>query len=102
MNLKKLGFSQRKPKEPGVYFIRTDGHLPLAPARRLQEKWDIAYVYFLAGSYSSYNDNREAWAHWHIQTLDGLAYTWRRGIWLKGPLTPFDTGTLPTSEAAVK
>jgi hypothetical protein len=87
VNWKKRGFSQRKPREPGVYFVRTDGHLPMAPARRLQEHWDVAEIIYFAGSYTNASENRESAACWRIKTLGGLEYTWRRGTWIKGPIT---------------
>ncbi len=85
---KKLGFTQRKPKEPGVYFIRTDGHLPMAPAHRLEEHWDVAEVTFYAGDFFNPSKLKEEGAHWRIQTLNGLSYAWRQGVWLKGPIRP--------------
>ncbi len=88
MNWRKLGFTQKKPREPGVYFISTDGHLPMAPKRRDIEGWDVADVMFFAGSYTNPSDNREDSTCWMIQKLDGTSYVWRRGMWMKGPITP--------------
>jgi hypothetical protein len=85
---REAGFSQRKPREPGVYFVRTSGHLPMAPKQRLKEGWDVADVMFFAGSFTNPSDNREESACWLITQLDGCGYTWKRGMWLKGPLTP--------------
>lgn len=86
MNLRKEGFSQRRPKEPGVYFIGTDGHL--AQARRLREGWDVAHIIFYAGSFDNAFENRESAAYWMIQTLDGVCYGWEKGMWIKGPIDP--------------
>ena len=88
MNWRKHGFTQKKPSVPGVYYVATDGHLPMSPPRRLAEKWDVADVIFFAGSYSNAHENREAYAHWRISTLSGLSYSWRPGMWMKGPLSP--------------
>lgn len=88
MKWRKSGFTQAKPKTPGVYFIRTDGLLPMAPKRRIQEGWDVADVMFYAGSFTNPSDNREGVAHWLISTLDGESYRWRPGMWLKGPIEP--------------
>jgi hypothetical protein len=98
MNWRKHGFTQKKPTKPGVYFVATDGHLPMAPARRLRERWDVADVIFFAGSYTNAHDNVEANAHWRISTLGGLNYSWRPGMWLKGPITPL-AEPRPTPEA---
>jgi len=90
---KASGFTQRKPREPGVYFIRTDGHLPQAPARRLREHWEIAEIIYFAGSYTNASDNSEQGAHWRVKTLDGLSYRWSRGMWIKGPIHPVEVPT---------
>lgn len=87
---REVGFTQRKPKEPGVYFVRTDGHLPMAPKERMREHWDIADVHFYAGDYFNPSNNREGACVWRIHTLDGLSYTWRPGMWLKGPIHPVE------------
>lgn len=86
---KEAGFTQRKPKEPGVYFLKTDGHLPMWPARRLREGWDLAEVRFSAGGFGNETDNREDLAHWRVQTLGGIDRAWHAGMWLKGPIDPF-------------
>lgn len=86
---KAAGFSQRKPKEPGVYYVRTDGHLPMTPPQRLREGWDVADVMFYAGSYSNAHENREENAHWRVTTLNGLSFAWQPGMWIKGPIAPF-------------
>jgi len=103
MNWKKAGFSQRKPNEPGIYFVRTDGHLPMTPPRNLREHWDVAQVFFNAGSYNNAYENSPELAGWRIETLCGLAYVWQRGMWLKGPISPFKTSnakpTIPTTTA---
>ena len=85
---RKHGFSQRKPTRPGVYYVVTDGHLPMTPPRRIYEGWDVADVMFFAGSYSNAHDNIEEFAHWRISTLNGTSYSWRPGMWMKGPLSP--------------
>lgn len=89
MNWRKLGFTQRKPTEPGVYIVSIDRRLiPSEPPRRLLDGWDVADVIFFAGSYSNAHDNRESLAHWQITTLGGLTYGWRRGTWMRGPIKP--------------
>lgn len=93
-NWRKLGFTQRRPKDPGVYFVVTD-HKPREPAQRLRENWDIAEVRFTAGSFGYETDQREDFAHWRLKTLDGLDMAWRRGMWLKGPISPLAVPALP-------
>jgi hypothetical protein len=88
MNYRKHGFTQRKPKEPGVYFISNTGHLTLAGPRREYERWDVAEVIFFAGSYTNAHDNCEEFAHWRMKCLGGLEYAWRPGMWIKGPIRP--------------
>ena len=88
MNYRKARFTQRKPKEPGVYFVSTSGHRTLAGPRREIERWDVADVIFFAGSYTNAHDNCEDNAHWRIQTLGGLGYSWQPGMWIKGPIRP--------------
>ena len=89
MNWRKAGFTQAKPKVPGVYFVRIDGQLlPMAPKKRQVERWDVADVMFYAGSFTNPSDNREDVAHWLISTLGGESYRWRQGMWLKGPIEP--------------
>lgn len=90
MNWRKAGFSQRKPKKPGVYFIGTDGHLTMTPPQNLREHWDVAQVMFFAGSYNNAHENTEELAHWRISSLSGLDYAWRPGMWMKGPISPFE------------
>jgi len=93
LSWKKHGFSQRKPKVPGVYFIILDSgdyeavfsHDPI----HLQERWDIAEIHFHAGSYFNVYENREEFAYWNIKTLNGLDYGWKKGMWIKGPISPF-------------
>lgn len=88
MNYRKLGFTQRKPKEPGVYFVSTDGHQTLAGPQRERERWDVAEVMFFAGSYTNAHDNYESNAHWRLQTLGGVNFAWHPGMWMKGPIRP--------------
>jgi len=88
MNYRKHGFTQRKPKEPGLYFISTDGHRTMAGPRREVERWDVAEVIFFAGSYTNAYDNHEEHAHWLITSMCGLSYAWKPGMWLKGPIRP--------------
>lgn len=88
INYRKLGFTQRKPTEPGVYFISTDHARrdPIPP--REHEGWDVAEIIFLAGSYDNVYHQREEFARWHVKTLSGLEYTWGKGMWIKGPIRP--------------
>ena len=87
MNYRKAGFTQRKPKAPGVYFVsprivRHDG------PRRHREGWEVAEIHFSAGGYGNEHENREEAAHWHIKALGGLEYAWQPGMWTKGPIRP--------------
>ena len=91
MNYRKHGFTQRKPKEPGVYFVSTDGHQTKTGPNREIERWDVADIIYFAGSYGNAYHNREEYAHWRITTLGGLDYAWRRGMWIKGPIKPETT-----------
>ena len=88
MNYRKHGFTQRKPTEPGVYFVSTDGHHTLAGPRREAERWDVAEIIFYAGSYTNAHHNREDIAHWRLQTLGGIDRAWHVGMWTKGPIRP--------------
>lgn len=85
-----MGFTRNKPKEPGVYFIRTDGHLPMIPAPRIQEHWDVAEIYFYVGDTFDIARAKESAAHWRVKTLDGIEHRWREGMWIKGPIHPRD------------
>ena len=103
MNWRKHGFTQRKPREPGVYFVAGDLLKPLAPPQRLRQGWDVASVMFWAGSYTNAHDNRESVAHWRITTLNGVDYAWKPGMWLKGPISPLQpnadvTGLAPEGD----
>ena len=88
MDWRKLGFTQRKPTEPGVYFVAGNNLIPLAPAKRLRDGWDVADVIYWAGSYTNAHDNRESLAHWRIATMGGVDYAWKPGMWMKGPISP--------------
>ena len=89
MNYRQAGFTQRKPQRPGVYFVSARELRPnrVAPPRNA-EGWDVAEVIFWAGSYTNVHENTESSAHWRIKCLDGLEYPWRRGMWIKGPISP--------------
>jgi hypothetical protein len=89
MNWKKYGFSQKKPKRPGVYFIVTD-RSTLNPPQRLREGWDVCEVVFYAGSYTNMSDNVEEFAHWRIHTLGGISHAWGKGTWMKGPINALE------------
>jgi len=86
MNYKKAGFTHRKPKEPGVYFISASPVRPLECPRHIREGWTVAHIIYFAGSYSNVYDNQESAAFWQIQTLCGLCYAWKKGMWIKGPI----------------
>lgn len=82
-----VGFTQRKPREPGIYFIRLDaGHSQLTPPQNIRDGWDVAQVFFDAGSFSNAYDNREEFAHWRVESLGGICHAWRPGMWIKGPI----------------
>jgi len=91
------GFTQRKPKAPGVYFISNDFKPRTCPPR-LREGWDVAEVRFTAGSFGNEYDQREEFAHWRLQTLGGLDMAWRKGMWMKGPMSPFEAATAGVQE----
>jgi hypothetical protein len=99
---KDAGFTQRRPKEPGVYFMRTDGHRPMNPPRRLRENWEIVELRYSAGGWGNESDNREDAAHWRVNTLGGLDMAWRAGMWLKGPITPFDKSSEATAHSVAQ
>ena len=84
MNYRALGYTQHKPTEPGIYLIGCEparGHdAPL----NAQQGWDVAILYFYTNG--GYYSQREG--HWRVKSLRGLEYTWRRGMWIKGPLMP--------------
>ena len=90
MNYRKHGFTQRKPTVPGVYFISTDGIVTMYGPRREAEKWDVAEIIYYAGSYTNVHENREDRSFWQIKTLSGTSFAWRRGMWIKGPIAPYE------------
>ena len=90
-NWGKHGFSQKRPKEPGVYFIVSNELICSHNGpRRLKEHWDIAEIYFYAGSSGNVFENREYMAHWRIKYLQGIETGWKKGMWIKGPINPFN------------
>jgi hypothetical protein len=85
MNYRALGYTQRKPKEAGVYLIsceRNGFNQPL----NAQQGWDVALIYFYNGSGGHYD--RHGDGLWRIKTLRGVEYSWTAGMWIKGPLLP--------------
>jgi len=87
MDWKKYGFTQKKPKEHGVYFINSNFKMQNPPPRIL-DGWDIAEIYFSAGSLTNIYDNREDLARWHVKMLQGIEMCWHKGMWIKGPIKP--------------
>ena len=86
MNYRALGFSQRKPKVAGVYLISCErGHLG-AP-RHVRDGWDVALLYFYAGSFTCTYEQSEERSAWRVKSLRGIEYRWKPGMWIKGPLT---------------
>jgi hypothetical protein len=94
------GFTQRKPKLPGVYFI-SEEHKPRDCPPRLRAGWDVAEVRFTAGGWGNVYDQREEFAHWRVNTLGGLDMAWRKGMWMKGPLDPFKPLELAAAEVSL-
>ncbi len=91
MNYRKAGFTQRKPKAPGVYFISADAaSVPrVAPPRLREEGWDVAEIMYWAGSYDNAYRNSERHAFWQVKTLgSGVSFAWQPGMWTKGPISP--------------
>ena len=87
--LKKMGFSQKKPAKHGIYFVHPVDKTMHSPPR-IMAGWDVAEVYFYAGSFFDIYEQREDLSGWKIKTLNGFEYRWKRGIWLKGPISPGD------------
>lgn len=83
---KTWGFSQARPKKPGVYFILTDGHVTMHARRCEKECWDVCYVSWENDAFGTDEPTEDG--RWVIQTLVGISYTWRKGIYLKGPIDP--------------
>jgi len=86
---KEAGFTQRRPKDPGVYFMKNDLN-SLHPSIREAEGWDVVELRFTAGGWGNESNNREDMAHWRVSTLSGIDRAWHKGMWLKGPISPFD------------
>ena len=87
--LRTLGFTQRRPKEPGIYFVAVDEHCGRHTPHRHTEGWDVANIYFthslsVSAPYDSHGE--EGW--WCMTTLDGITKAWRKGMWTKGPISP--------------
>lgn len=87
MDYRKAGFSQRKPKQAGVYFISCETISTSHPPHTM-EGWDVAEVYFYAGSYGNVYEQSESHAAWKIKSLRGIEYYWKPGMWIKGPIAP--------------
>jgi hypothetical protein len=98
MNYRALGYTQRRPREAGVYLISCDRAGNNCGLHN-QQGWDVALLYFFAGSFdNAYVQNGEH-AHWRVKSLRGLEYAWRAGMWIKGPLLPSGTvRPLPVTE----
>ena len=79
---------RRRPKDPGVYYIKNDIKR-LHPSLREVEGWDIVELRFSAGGWGNESQNREDMAHWRVSTLSGIDRAWHKGMWLKGPISPF-------------
>ncbi len=83
---KKLGFTQARPKRPGLYFVnveREDAH----PPQFMREGWEIANVFYDASGWShNLYDNSDANAHWRISRITGIEQRWEKGMWTKGPI----------------
>lgn len=98
MPLKKLraaGFSQKRPKVPGIYYIahphdKMEPHNP----QRFKEGWDVASIFYQIDGqflgFGSYDSGAES-GIWYIETMGGVSYAWRKGMWIKGPISPFLT-----------
>ncbi len=89
MNYRKAGFTQRKPREPGVYLISAHNVAPRTAPPRLREGWDVAEIMYWAGSYDNAYRNSERNAFWQVTTLGGgVTFAWQPGMWTKGPIVP--------------
>lgn len=88
MNYRAQGFTQRKPRVPGVYFVSVSPRHGVPEPLHVRQGWDVAEVIFFAGSYSNIHEQREDSAHWRVQMLGGISCAWRPGMWLKGPISP--------------
>lgn len=94
MNYRAIGFTQRRPKVAGVYFISCENEGRLHGAR-ISEGWDVALLYYYCGSFSDVYEQGEAHAVWRIKSLRGAEYAWRPGMWIKGPITPTSSPNPP-------
>lgn len=90
MDYRKAGFTQRKPREPGVYLINAGAaHTPRTAPPRLHEGWDVAEIMYWAGSYDNVYRNNERHAFWQVTSLGaGVTFAWQPGMWTKGPIRP--------------
>jgi hypothetical protein len=79
------GFSQARPKEPGIYFVLTD--LDRTPQTdREREGWDVAHVYWNNSGWGITEPTERG--HWRMKLLSGIDRAWGKGTWLKGPINP--------------
>ena len=91
-NWRKHGFTQRKPRVAGIYFVSLEeanngrGSVP----QNQRQGWDVGQIRFAAGGSDNEYCNSEEFSHWRIETLDGVDYAWRKGMWTKGPISPFE------------
>lgn len=88
MNYRAHGFTQKKPRLPGVYLISTENHKGTSGAPRLREGWEVAELYWYAGSFFNHHEITPDRGSWRVRALDGLEYSWRKGMWIKGPMSP--------------
>ena len=85
MNYRALGYTQRKPKEAGVYLVSCERNGHNQPLHT-QQGWDVALIYFHNGSGGYYD--RHDHGLWMVKSLRGVEYAWSAGMWIKGPLLP--------------
>ena len=57
---KDAGFTQRRPKDPGVYYIKNDIKR-LHPSLREVEGWDIVELRFSAGGCGNESQKGKTW-----------------------------------------
>ena len=87
MNYRAYGFTQRRPRVAGVYLISCEpgggNH-----GSRVRDGWDVALIYYYCGSFTSVYEQSEERARWCVKSLRGLEYSWKPGMWIRGPIIP--------------
>lgn len=88
--LREAGFTQRHPQKPGIYFLHEPRELAaFANPFRLAQGWDVCSISWKVHKVADTYDGHTPEGHWSIHTLSGMNQGWQKGMWIKGPIEPF-------------